>query len=184
MQNAGTSYEVTSLFLITSVLLRTLIADTRKMAMTLMAFSSIVLILAAAAFSPTQSEIFTALTHMAGFVRLEQILSPTLEEYLKYESAASADVKRFVNDVKRHVHDVTEEEMEHFVGHPVNSYLLLRRFVKGWRDILSKVDERSPQGKGNSKFATNKKYTKTRTFKDALLPSSAFITFYYEDDQS
>lgn len=101
-----------------------------------------------AMFSFCQSEIFLALTHMTDFVHLEQTFGSYLEEYLQYNPSAPSDLKRLANDVKLHVKTVEDEDMEVFLGHPVNSYLLVWRFLKEWRNVVNKLDRTDPIGQG------------------------------------
>lgn len=102
-----------------------------------------------AMFSFCKSETFLALTHMTDFVRLEQTFGSYLEEYLHHTPAAPAELKRLANDVKLHVKSVKDDDMEVFLGHPVNSYLLVWRFFMEWRNVVNKLDETNPIGLGN-----------------------------------
>lgn len=95
------------------------------------------------------AQIFTALTHMTDLVRLEQSFSSILDEYLQYSTHVALNLDRFSNDVKQHLKDLKDENMEIFLGHPVNSYLLVRRFFHDWRNVVNKLDESNPIGKGN-----------------------------------
>lgn len=99
-------------------------------------------------FSFGQSEIFLALTHMTDFVQLEQTFGSYLEEYLHHNPSAPSDLKRLANDVKLHVKAVEDDDIEVFLGHPVNSYLLVWRFLREWRNAVDKLDETNPIGQG------------------------------------
>ena len=87
---------------------------------------------------------------MTDFIHLERSFSSLLEEYLQ-ESASvlPQETMRFSNEVKRYLKDINEENMETFLGHPVNSYLLVRRFLREWREIVDKLDKSDPVGMGN-----------------------------------
>lgn len=107
------------------------------------------LFLFVAMFSFSNSEVFLALTHMTDAVRMEQMFGSYLEEYLHHNPAAPADLKRLGNDVKLHVKPVKDDDIEVFLGHPVNAFLLVWRFLTEWRNIVDKLDETNPIGLGN-----------------------------------
>ena len=86
---------------------------------------------------------------MTDFVRLEQSFSLYLEEYLEYYPSASSELERLANDVNQHVKYVKDKDMERFLGHPVNSYLLVWRFLRQWTSVVEKLDATDPIGKGN-----------------------------------
>ncbi|XP_067050828.1 prolyl 4-hydroxylase subunit alpha-1-like isoform X2 [Acropora muricata] len=100
-----------------------------------------------AILSLCEAQIFTALTHMTDFIHLERSFSSILEDYVQ-ESAAvlPPETMRFSKEVKRYLKDINGENMETFLGHPVNSYLLVRRFLREWRDIVDKLDKSHPVG--------------------------------------
>ena len=102
-----------------------------------------------AMFSFSKSEVFLALTHMTDAVRMEQMFGSYLEEYLHLNPAPPADLKRLANDVKLHVKPVKDDDIEVFLGHPVNAFLLVWRFLTEWRNILDELDEANPIGLGN-----------------------------------
>ena len=102
-----------------------------------------------AMFSFSKSEVFLALTHMTDIVRMEQTFGSYLEEYLHHNPAAPTELKRLANDVKLHVKSLKDDGIEVFLGHPVNAFLLVWRFLTEWRNILDKLDERNPIGLGN-----------------------------------
>lgn len=106
------------------------------------------LILSIAVFSFCQSEVFLALTHMTDFVYLEQTFGSYLEEYLHHNPSAPSDLKRLANDVEQHLKATEDDDIEVFLGHPVNSYLLVRRFIREWRNAVDKLDATNPIGQG------------------------------------
>ena len=106
-------------------------------------------ILFAATFSFSQTQIFTALIHMTDFVVLEQSFYSYLEKYLQNKPSASSEFHRFAHLVGQHVKDIEDDDMEVFLGHPVNSYLLVRRFFRDWRIVMEKLAATDPVAKGN-----------------------------------
>ena len=96
-----------------------------------------------------KSEVFLALTHMTDIVRMEQAFGSYLEEYLQHNPAAPTDLKRLANDVSLHVKSLKHDDIEVFLGHPVNAFLLVWRFLTEWRNIVDKLDETDSIGLGN-----------------------------------
>ena len=113
--------------------------------------SSLVLPLLIAILSLCEAQIFTALTHMTDLINLERSFSFLLDEYLQQSTYVSppSEMTRFSNDVKHHLSYIKDENMEVFLGHPVNSYLLVRRFLRDWRDFVRELDETHPIGEGS-----------------------------------
>ena len=124
------------------------LSQSLKMAMPFWSFLR-TLILFAATFSFSQTQIFTALIHMTDFVVLEQSFYSYLEKYLQNKPSASSEFHRFAHLVGQHVKDIEDDDMEVFLGHPVNSYLLVRRFLRDWRIVMEELDTTDPVGKGN-----------------------------------
>ncbi|KAJ7393582.1 hypothetical protein OS493_006567 [Desmophyllum pertusum] len=83
---------------------------------------------------------------MKDFVQLEQTFGSYLEEYLHHTASAPSELKRLASDVNQHVKPVKDVDFEGFLGHPVNSYLLVWRFWEEWRNIVNKLDETNPIG--------------------------------------
>ncbi|CAH3038026.1 unnamed protein product [Porites lobata] len=104
-------------------------------------------ILFAATFSFSQTQIFTALIHMTDFVVLEQSFYSYLEKYLQNKPSASSEFHRFAHLVGQHVKDIEDDDREVFLGHPVNSYLLVRRFFREWRIVMEKLAAIDPVAK-------------------------------------
>lgn len=120
-----------------------------------------------AMFSFCRSEIFLALTHMTDFVHLEQTFGSYLEEYLQHNPSAPSDLRRLANDVQLHVKAIEDDDMEVFLGHPVNSYLFVSRFLKEWRNVVNKLDGTDPFGQGKN-FGILKKKTNKYNFPASL----------------
>ena len=86
---------------------------------------------------------------MTDFVGLEQSFYSYLEKYLQKKPSASSEFHQFAHLVGQHVKDIEDDDMEVFLGHPVNSYLLVRRFLRDWRIVMEELDATDPVGKGN-----------------------------------
>ena len=86
---------------------------------------------------------------MKYLVQMEIILGGHLQQYLHYNPSAPSDLKRLAKDVRTYVKDVQDADMEVFIGHPVNSYLLIWRFLREWSNVGNKLNVTNPTGKGN-----------------------------------
>lgn len=80
------------------------------------------------------SEVYTALTHMKGLIRTEKTLTRELEHYLASHPKAPAEFHRMANEVKTQTSDI-KNDLERFLGHPLNAFLLIRRYRKQWKDL-------------------------------------------------
>ncbi|EDO30487.1 predicted protein [Nematostella vectensis] len=89
-------------------------------------------------------ELFTALTHMRGLIRLEKTLQRKLVEYLNLNPRASEDLRITMEEVKQHTKNI-RGDVEKFLGHPVNAYMLIRRFIKNWKDVEEYLEKHDDQ---------------------------------------
>lgn len=92
-----------------------------------------------------KGEVFTALAHMKELILLEQRLLTELEIYLNEYPETPAKFHRFVDEVITHTSFINGD-VETFLGHPVNAFLLVRRFRGKWAKLgsyLNKQDEGS-----------------------------------------
>lgn len=74
---------------------------------------------------------FTALIDLENLVYRERELRFTLEEYVNLEEQRLAKLKKFLAKVNA-AHSVVEDDISRYLGHPVNSYLEIRRMYKEW----------------------------------------------------
>lgn len=81
--------------------------------------------------SRTRGEVFTALIDLENLVYRERELRFTLEEYVNLEEQRLAKLKKFLAKVST-AHNVVEDDVSRYLGHPVNSYLEIRRMYKEW----------------------------------------------------
>lgn len=81
--------------------------------------------------SRTRGEVFTALIDLENLVYRERELRFTLEEYVNLEEQRLAKLKKFLAKVNA-AHSVVEDDISRYLGHPVNSYLEIRRMYKEW----------------------------------------------------
>lgn len=91
------------------------------------------------------SEVYTALTHMKGLIRMEKTLTRELEHYLVSHPKAPSEFHRLAVEVKTQTSDI-KNDVERFLGHPLNTFLLIRRYRKQWKELeeyLRKNDNES-----------------------------------------
>lgn len=94
-----------------------------------------------------RSEVFTALTHMKVLVRLEQFLSLLLHEYVQQNQDNPKWLLQFADEVDRQTNMLPQDDVERFLGHPVNAFLLVRRFNKYWNELENYMDKEKAKGK-------------------------------------
>lgn len=94
----------------------------------------------------TGAEIFTSLTQMKGLVRLESALSKSLDSYLEQRSEAPGIIRQFADHVRKE-RNIAAGDIEKYVFHPINSFQLVRRFIRHWTELESYLAKESPNGK-------------------------------------
>lgn len=96
--------------------------------------------------SVTNGEFFTSLTQMKGLVRLENALSKSLDSYLEQRSDAPEILRKFADHVRKE-RNIAANDIEKYVFHPINSFQLVRRFIRHWRELELYLAKGSPNGK-------------------------------------
>lgn len=96
--------------------------------------------------SVTNGEIFTSLTQMKGLVRLENALSKSLDSYLEQRSETPGVIRQFADHVRKE-RKIAAGDIEKYVFHPINSFQLVRRFIRHWTELESYLARQSPNGK-------------------------------------
>lgn len=91
-------------------------------------------------------DVFTALASMKRLIRYEQYLLDLLDRYVESHPDPHEDLKMFVREIQESTLNVMDD-IEVFLGHPVNSFLLLRRFTKHWQQIDRFLDDKRTKGK-------------------------------------
>lgn len=87
-----------------------------------------------------QSEIFTALSHVERLVNIEMELTDTLEEYLIEQESRLNKLRSFFQDLKLAM-DQAKHNREAYIGHPMNTYLMIKRLVNEWRPHVKAIQE-------------------------------------------
>lgn len=96
--------------------------------------------------SRTRGEVFTALIDLENIVYRERELRSTLEEYVNLEEQRLAKLKKFLAKVNA-AHSVVEDDVSRYLGHPVNSYLEIRRMYKEWPEAERLIQLDNSEGK-------------------------------------
>ncbi|KAL9971083.1 hypothetical protein ACROYT_G023569 [Oculina patagonica] len=80
---------------------------------------------------------------MKGLVRLENALSKSLDSYLEQRSDAPEILRQFADHVRKE-RNIAANDIEKYVFHPINSFQLVRRFIRHWRELESYLAKGSP----------------------------------------
>ena len=128
--------------------------------------------------SVTNGEFFTSLTQMKGLVRLESALSKSLDSYLEQRSEAPRIIRQFADHVRKE-RIIAAGDIEKYVFHPINSFQLVRRFIRHWTELESYLAKESPNGKNKPTCFKLKRSTAREKFKNCKLNICCFITPTY-----
>lgn len=104
------------------------------------------------------SEIFTALSHVERLINIEMELSDALEDYLFEQESRLKKLRSFNEDVKRAMGRAISNRDE-YIGHPVNTYLMIKRLVKEWTQHVKSIEQ---EGDAEGKFVRLSVSTKPR----------------------
>ena len=94
-------------------------------------------------------KIFTAIAHMEPLVEIERRLVKLARDYLNQERHKLEGLKQFAKQVDEAV-KLSKDEPIKYLGNPVNSYLIIKRFTSGWADLSDRltVDDKNAEGRG------------------------------------
>lgn len=138
-----------------------------KMAEMLCARISLLTLTFCLILSRTRGEMFTALIDLENLVYRERELRFTLEEYVNSEEQRIAKLKKFLAKVNA-AHNIVGEDVSRYLGHPVNSYLEIRRMYKEWPEVERLVQLDNSEGK--------------RSFFREISQTEFKLTFYRSDE--
>ncbi|XP_073251115.1 prolyl 4-hydroxylase subunit alpha-1-like isoform X1 [Porites lutea] len=85
-------------------------------------------------FSSIRAELFTAVVELENLVYREREMRFELERYLSLEQERLSKLKMFLTKVNA-AHELVGDDVSRYLGHPVNSYLEIRRFYKEWPEV-------------------------------------------------
>ncbi|XP_044181335.1 prolyl 4-hydroxylase subunit alpha-1-like isoform X1 [Acropora millepora] len=95
---------------------------------------SLSLFISSIIFSRTRAEAFTALVDLENLVYRERELKFELQNYVNLELERLNKLQKFLDKVNA-AHEGVGSDVSRYLGHPVNSYLEIRRFYKDWPDV-------------------------------------------------
>lgn len=101
--------------------------------------------------SVLHGELFTSLVQLKGLVRLEGALSKSLDSYLEERSEAPEILRKFADHVRKESR-IASSDIEKYVFHPINSFQLVRRFIRHWRELEAYLAKGSPNGKSVNSY--------------------------------
>lgn len=99
-----------------------------------MEFTLFVLWCSAILVVPAGGEMFSAITHMEKLVTTEQELAQSLDRYLQAEETRLTRIKAIARVVSN-ISEAANSDVDRYLGHPVNAYRLLRRFMSEWNEV-------------------------------------------------
>ena len=96
-------------------------------------------------WTPTRGEVYTSLSKMKGLVRLESVLSQSLDRYLQERSEAPSIIQNFADHVRKES-VIASIDVEKYLWHPINCFQLVRRFTKHWKELDLYLSNGEPNG--------------------------------------
>lgn len=87
----------------------------------------------------TEGNIYTSIAHMEPLVDIEKRLLDLAREYLQKERRRLGEFKQFATSVESAM-ELSKDEPLKYLGNPVNSYLIIKRFTSGWRELTSRLE--------------------------------------------
>lgn len=107
-------------------------------------FSLLVLVLSSTV-THSNGELFTAIVDIKDLVYREREMKASFRDYIAMEERRLARIRHFYTKMEES-HDLVGEDVGQYLGHPVNSYLLIRRFYKEWPEMESLVQHDNTEG--------------------------------------
>ena len=95
-------------------------------------------------------DFFTSLTQWETIIRVEDHLVRLLEEHVDSEKGNNKkegfkDLVKFLQNVKTQADEATRSP-ERFISHPVNSFLIIKRFTSDWLEMERILNSHSVNG--------------------------------------
>ena len=86
------------------------------------------------------SEVFTALSHLQRLVNIEMELSDALNDYIAEQESRLKRLRSFAQNVNEAM-EQAQSSRDGYVGHPVNTYLMIKRLVKDWPRHVNSIEQ-------------------------------------------
>lgn len=110
----------------------------REMAARVLLLTALTYIISTSTF--VDSEIFTALSHVERLINIEMELSDALEDYIAEQESRLKKLRSFSEDVKSAMGRAVSNR-DQYIGHPVNTYQMIKRLVKEWTQHVKSIEE-------------------------------------------
>uniref|UniRef100_A0A7M5XCK6 procollagen-proline 4-dioxygenase n=1 Tax=Clytia hemisphaerica TaxID=252671 RepID=A0A7M5XCK6_9CNID len=85
------------------------------------------------------SSVYTSIAHMEPLLDIEGRLVKIAREYLQKERRRLGEFKQFAKSVEDAM-ELSKDEPLKYLGNPINSYLIIKRFTSGWRELTSRLE--------------------------------------------
>ena len=109
-------------------------------------FSLLIILTFGLILERTRAELFTALVDLENLVYREREMRFELEKYVNLELERLTRLQKFLAKVNA-AHEVVGEDISRYLGHPVNSYLEIRRFHKEWPEVERLIQLDNSEGR-------------------------------------
>lgn len=93
------------------------------------------------------SDVFTSTADMEALVVTEKGLTEALHRYLETEQNRLKSLKQFLHRTESTLEQINKTSVGKFVGNPINSYLMLKRFSVDWKNMENLVTKDFSKGK-------------------------------------
>lgn len=110
------------------------------------------ILLASLALKLVSCEQFTALVDLEHLIYREREMKSALREYIELEENRLSVLKKFLHKVEDVHSSIMDDNIEGFLGHPVNSYVLIKRFNSEWPYMERTVQHDNSEGKLETSF--------------------------------
>ena len=100
------------------------------------------------------TDVFTSTADMESLALTERGLAYALRNYLETEQNRLAALKQFLHRSQASIEQVNKTSAGEFVGNPINSYLMLKRFWVDWKNMEDLVTKDFSEGKTHLDFHT------------------------------
>lgn len=84
---------------------------------------------------PLKAEIFTSMADMEEMIISEKNMLKELKTYLNSEEKKLSNIREFLTRLDGTFKHLNESEVGKYLGNPVNSYLMLKRFNVDWKKL-------------------------------------------------
>ena len=92
------------------------------------------------------TDVFTSTADMESLALTERGLAFALHRYLETEQSRLTALKQFLHRSQASIEQVNKTSAGEFVGNPINSYLMLKRFWVDWKNMEDLVTKDFSEG--------------------------------------